>query len=184
MTTYWRQLWVEVDESADLLYYRQRAEQLESELEDLRETVAKQQELLLQREQEIEDLKQGRKQRRKRRHHDHGLRGRQPQADLKKATRRSSSDKKRRRPRRSPSSSSYSVLNWHDGHAPRSSSGRSWSSPLSQDGALAPSMGVPPPRTPVGPPPEHVRKDPSRQWPPPSTPSSPTNDTVRSMMPP
>ena len=176
MTPLWRELWVEVDESEDLRYYRQRAEQLEWELEDLRDTVAKQQELLLQREQEIEELKQGRKQRRKRLHHGHGRRGRQPQADLKKATRRSSSDKKRRRPSKSPSSSSYSVLIWHRAHG--------WSSPLSQDGALAPSMGVPPPRTPVGPPPEHVRNDPSRQWPPPSTPSSPTNVTVRSMMPP
>ena len=108
MTTYWRKLWVEVDESAKLLYYRQRAEQLESELEDLRDTVAKQRDLLLQREQEIEELKQGRNQRWKRWHHDHGLRGRQPQADLKKATRRSSSDKKRRRPSKSPTSSSYS----------------------------------------------------------------------------
>ena len=108
MTTYWRQLWVEVDESADLLYYRQRAEQLESELEDLRETVAKQQELLLQREQEIEELKQGRNQRRKRWHHGHGRRGRHPQADLKEATWRRSKVVKGRRPCESHSSSSYS----------------------------------------------------------------------------
>ena len=144
MTSLWRQLWVEVDESEDLRYDREQTEQLERELEELRETVDNQKELLLQREQEIEELKQGRNQRRKRWHHSHGL---------------------------------------------RSSSGSRWP-PLEEPWSKArpttpaPSMGVPPPRTPVGPPPEHVRNDPSRQWPPPSTPSSPTNVTVRSMMPP
>ena len=108
MTSTWRQLWVEVDESADLLHYRQRAEQLESELEDLRAHVARLQELLFQRDQEIEELQQSRNQRRKRRHHGHGRRGSQPQADLKEATRRRSSVVKGRGGCGSPSGSSYS----------------------------------------------------------------------------
>ena len=108
MTKYPRGLWVGVDKSADLLYWRRRAAQLERALVDLGKTMAKQQDMLLRMEQEIQYLKHGRKKRWERRHHDHGLRGRHPQANLKTATRPSSSDKKRRRPSKSPTSSSYS----------------------------------------------------------------------------
>ena len=100
MTTYWRYLWVEVDESEDLRYYRQRVVQLEWELEDLRKTLAKKEELLLQKQQKILELKQARNQLRKRNSHGHGRRGRELQADKKEPTRRRSC--------KSTSSSSYS----------------------------------------------------------------------------
>ena len=91
MTKHRRNLWIVADKSADLLYWRRRAAQLESALVDLGITIAKQQDMLLRMEQQIQYLKHGRKKRWERRHHDHGLRGRHPQANLKTATRPSSS---------------------------------------------------------------------------------------------
>ena len=100
MNTHWQQVWVEVDESAELSNYRMRVEQLTWELEDLRNTLAKKEELLLQKQQKILELKQERNQLRKRNSHGHGRRCRQLQADKKEPTRRRSC--------KSTSSSSYS----------------------------------------------------------------------------
>ena len=95
MNTRWQQVWVEVDESEELSNYRQRVVQLEWELEDLRNTLAKKEEFLLQMQQKILELKQERHHLRKR-----NRRCRQPQTDKKEPNRRRSC--------KSTSSSSYS----------------------------------------------------------------------------